>query len=145
MYYNGTFDCYAKIIKHEGIKGLWTSWSANVVRNSLINCAELASYDQYKQMILERELMRDATPCYLTCAFGAGFTACIFGSPLDVLTTRHMNSPGKYKSPLDCGIQIVKNEGPLALYKGFVPNVLRLGVFNMVLQVTIEKIKKNFF
>jgi solute carrier family 25 uncoupling protein 8/9 len=45
LHYSGTMDCYRKIIKHEGIKGLWTSWSANCFRNSVINCAELASYD----------------------------------------------------------------------------------------------------
>jgi solute carrier family 25 (mitochondrial uncoupling protein), member 8/9 len=133
MYYNGTLDCYKKIIRHEGVLGLWTSWSANCVRNSIINCAELASYDQYKQIILQRGLMKDSTPCYLTCAFGAGFTACIFGSPLDVLTTRHMNSPGKYSSPFDVLRQTIKHEGVLALYKGFIPNVARLGIFNMVL------------
>lgn len=108
------------------------------MRNSIINCAELASYDQYKQIMIENGIMRDATPCYLVCAFGAGFTACIFGSPLDLLTTRHMNSPGKYKSPLDVVVQTVKHEGVLAMYKGFIPNVLRLGMFNMVLQATIE-------
>ena len=45
VWYKGTVDCYSKIIKQEGVKGLWTSWSANVVRNSLINAAEIASYD----------------------------------------------------------------------------------------------------
>jgi len=89
--------------------------------------------------------MADATPCYLTCAFGAGFTAVIFGSPLDCLTTRHMNSPGKYKSPLDVVVRTISEEGITALYKGFVPNVLRLGAFNMVLQVTIEQIRKKYF
>jgi solute carrier family 25 uncoupling protein 8/9 len=133
VYYNGTWDCYKKTVQMEGIKGLWTSWSANCVRNSVINCAELASYDQYKQMILESGLMADGTPCYLTCAFGAGFTACIFGSPLDVLTTRHMNSPGKYKNPVDVILTTVREEGVTALYKGFTPNVVRLGAFNMVL------------
>ena len=48
MHYKGTYDCYSKIIKNEGVKGLWTSWSANCFRNSVINCAELASYDHYK-------------------------------------------------------------------------------------------------
>jgi solute carrier family 25 uncoupling protein 8/9 len=48
MHYTGTMDCYSKIVRNEGIKGLWTSWSANCFRNSVINCAELASYDQYK-------------------------------------------------------------------------------------------------
>ena len=50
--YKGSLDCYKKIWQHEGVKGLWTSWSANVVRNSVINAAELASYDQYKQILV---------------------------------------------------------------------------------------------
>jgi len=137
-------DCYKKILKHEGIGGLWTSWSANVVRNSIINAAELASYDQYKQMILEKGLMRDATPCYLTCAFAAGFTAVIFGSPLDFCTTRHMNNPDKYNNPIDVMVKTFRQEGPTAFYKGFVPNVARLGTFNMILWFTLENIRKSY-
>jgi solute carrier family 25 (mitochondrial uncoupling protein), member 8/9 len=138
MRYSGALDCYQKIIKLEGVSGLWTSWSANVVRNSIINAAELASYDQYKQILIQGNYMRDATPCYLTCAFGAGFTAVIVGSPLDIVTTRQMNSPGMYKNPYDCLSQIIKKEGILALYKGFLPNVARLGCFNMILWATLE-------
>jgi solute carrier family 25 uncoupling protein 8/9 len=88
--------------------------------------------------------MKDASPCHLICAFGAGFTAVVFGSPLDICTTRHMNSPGKFKSPIDCLSQIVTKEGPTALYKGFLPNVARLGAFNMVLWFTIEKIRSKY-
>jgi len=127
-----------KVIKGEGIRGLWTSWSANVFRNSIINCAELASYDQYKQMLLTSGLMDDAIPCHLTSAFGAGVTACLFGSPLDVLTTRHMTSPGKYSGPADVIMSTIKAEGLGALYKGFIPNVTRLAGFNMVLWLTLE-------
>ena len=87
--------------------------------------------------------MQEGTACYLTSAFGAGFTACIFGSPLDVLTTRHMNSPGKYKGPLDVASKIVRKEGIFVLYKGFTPNVARLGLFNMILWLTIENVKKR--
>ena len=131
-------DCYRKIIKQEGVRGLWTSWSANVVRNSIINAAELASYDQYKQMITQSGIMEDAMPAHLTCAFGAGFTAVIFGSPLDFCTTRQMNNPQVYRTPIDVFTKTIKNEGPTAFYKGFIPNVARMGVFNMVLQVTLE-------
>jgi len=102
IWYSGTIDCYQKTIQREGVSGLWTSWSANVVRNSIINAAEIASYDQYKEILVQGGYMRDASPCHLTCAFGAGFTAVVFGSPLDICTTRHMNSPGKFKSPIDC-------------------------------------------
>ena len=137
-FYKGTTDCYVKIIRKEGVSALWTSWSANVVRNSVINAAEIASYDQYKQMLTHSGLMEEGTPCYLACAFGAGMTAAVFGSPFDVITTRHMNSPGVYKSPVDCAIQMVRSDGLGVLYKGFVPNVCRLGSFNICLWLTFE-------
>ena len=63
--------------------------------------------------------MEDATPCHLVCGFAAGFTAVIFGSPFDIVTTRHMNSPGKYAGPADCFKSILREGGPQALYKGF--------------------------
>lgn len=89
-------------------------------------------------MIIQNGLMNDGTPCHMTCAFGAGFTAVVFGSPLDIVTTRHMNSPGKFKTPIECLLSIVVNEGLPALYKGFIPNVARLGAFNMILWATLE-------
>ena len=46
--YNGSFDTYSKLIKEGGVKNLWTGWGPNVMRNSIINAAELASYDQFK-------------------------------------------------------------------------------------------------
>lgn len=89
-------------------------------------------------MLIESGMMSDDIPCHLTSAAGAGFTACVLGSPLDVLTTRHMNNPGKYKNVPDVVIRTLKDEGPRALYKGFVPNVVRLSSFNMVLWLCIE-------
>lgn len=46
--YNGSFDCYRKILAADGIAGLWVGAIPNIMRNSIINSAELASYDQYK-------------------------------------------------------------------------------------------------
>ena len=114
------------------------------MRNSIINCAELASYDQYKQMLISYEIMNDDIPCHLTSAIGAGLTACIFGSPLDVLTTRHMTQPGKFSGPADVIKSTLKTEGFTALYKGFIPNFTRLAGFNMVLWLTLEQIRKRY-
>ena len=88
--------------------------------------------------------MEYASPCYLVCAFSAGFTAVIFGSPLDFCTTRHINNPGVYKNPIDVMATTLRAEGPTAFYKGFVPNVARLGCFNMVLWLTLENIRAKF-
>lgn len=88
--------------------------------------------------------MEEGAPLYMTCAFGCGFTAVIFGSPMDIVTTRHMNSPGVFKSPWHCLTSIIKEEGMFAMYKGFIPNVARLGGFNMCLWLTVETLKKNY-
>lgn len=101
--YNGCIDCYKQIFKEGGVKNLWTGWGPNVMRNSVINAAELASYDQYKQTMVEKGFMKDGVLCHITCASMAGFTACCVGSPVDVLKTRIMNAaPGTFSNPLEC-------------------------------------------
>jgi solute carrier family 25 uncoupling protein 8/9 len=48
--YAGAMDAYAKIVRQEGFAALWTGIGPNVARNAIINAAELASYDQVKQV-----------------------------------------------------------------------------------------------
>lgn len=43
--YKGCIDCYSQIIKTQGITGLWVGIIPNILRNSVINAAEIASYD----------------------------------------------------------------------------------------------------
>ena len=101
--YSGSMDCYGQLIKEGGVKNLWTGWGPNCIRNSVINAAELASYDTYKQWAIGSGFFKDGIPCHLWCACCAGFTACVVGSPVDVLKTRIMNAPlGTYSSPIHC-------------------------------------------
>ena len=50
--YKGTIDCYRRSYADAGIRGFWVGLVPNVLRNSVVNAAEMASYDQYKQMFL---------------------------------------------------------------------------------------------
>jgi len=43
--YSSSLDCYRKIIAEKGVTGLWIGVLPNMARNSIINAAELASYD----------------------------------------------------------------------------------------------------
>lgn len=98
--YASSMDCYKKTFAKDGMKGLWVGWGPNVMRNSIINAAELAAYDQFKQTFLLMG-MPDNILMHISCAFGAGFVACIVGSPVDVLKTRMMNiAPGSTQTPL---------------------------------------------
>lgn len=43
--YKGCLDCYSKIYAADGIRGFWVGIVPNILRNSVINAAEIASYD----------------------------------------------------------------------------------------------------
>jgi solute carrier family 25 (mitochondrial uncoupling protein), member 8/9 len=91
--YNGSIDAYRKIIAEEGVKGLYSGLFPNMIRNSIMNAAELASYDQIKSSILKRfpKVNPDSKFLHFTCGLSAGFIAVIFASPADVIKTRVMN------------------------------------------------------
>ena len=146
--YRNTTVAYSTILKEEGIKGFWTGWGPNVVRNSVINASEMISYTEIKKYILQQNLMQDGVPLHLTSGFLAGFCAVCCGSPVDVMKTRIMNakkgSGEAYKNVFDCFIQILTKEGPFAFYKGFAPNVLRIGTWNMFMFFAYESFKRLY-
>lgn len=86
-----------------------------------------------------------ATTTHGLCAFGAGFVAVCFGSPVDVLKTRLMNAtPGQKTGAFAIIAEMFKNEGPLAFYKGFTVNFLRIGSWNVAMFLFLEQIKNQF-
>ncbi|XP_049569141.1 mitochondrial uncoupling protein 3 isoform X2 [Orcinus orca] len=117
--YSGTMDAYRTIAREEGVRGLWKGTLPNITRNAIINCAEMVTYDIIKEKLLNYHLLTDNFPCHFVSAFGAGFCATVVASPVDVVKTRYMNSPsGQYRSPFDCMLKMVTQEGPTAFYKG---------------------------
>ncbi|XP_077448430.1 dicarboxylate carrier UCP2-like [Stigmatopora argus] len=142
--YNGTLDAYRTIARNEGVRGLWKGCMPNITRNAIVNCAELVTYDIFKEVILKYDLMSDNLPCHFTAAFGAGFCTTVVASPVDVVKTRFMNSgANQYSGAINCALAMMKNEGPAAFYKGFMPSFLRLGSWNIVMFVTYEQIKRG--
>nr|DAD28394.1 TPA_asm: hypothetical protein HUJ06_029862 [Nelumbo nucifera] len=137
--YSGALNAYSTIVKQEGVGALWTGIGPNVARNAIINAAELASYDQVKQTILKIPGFTDNVFTHLLSGLGAGFFAVCIGSPVDVVKSRMMGD-STYKSTLDCFIKTLKNDGPLAFYKGFIPNFGRLGSWNVIMFLTLEQV-----
>ncbi|KAK4393973.1 Mitochondrial uncoupling protein 5 [Sesamum angolense] len=116
----------------------------------LVTASQLASYDQFKEMILERDLMKDGLGTHVTASFAAGFVAAVASNPVDVIKTRVMNMKveagmaAPYSGAVDCAMKTIKAEGPMALYKGFIPTISRQGPFTIVLFVTLEQVRKLF-
>jgi solute carrier family 25 uncoupling protein 8/9 len=140
--YSGSLNAYSTIVKQEGVRALWTGIGPNVARNAIINAAELASYDQVKEAVLKIPGFTDNVVTHLIAGLGAGFFAVCVGSPVDVVKSRMMGDSSAYKNTLDCFVKTLKNDGPLAFYKGFIPNFGRLGAWNVIMFLTLEQAKK---
>lgn len=52
--YPSAFAAYGIIARADGVKGLWTGVGPNIGRNAIINAAELASYDQVRELAAAR-------------------------------------------------------------------------------------------
>ncbi|XP_048453584.1 mitochondrial uncoupling protein 2-like isoform X2 [Rhincodon typus] len=122
---------------YDSVKHFYTSGSdgtlPNIIRNSVVNCSELVTYDLIKEGLIKYNFMTDNLPCHFCSAFGAGFCTTIVASPVDVVKTRYMNSaPGQYSSALSCSFIMLTKEGFTAFYKGFMPSFLRLGSWNVI-------------
>ncbi|KAK7289711.1 hypothetical protein RIF29_03567 [Crotalaria pallida] len=139
--YSGAMDAYSTIARQEGLGALWTGLGPNIARNAIINAAELASYDQVKQTILKIPGFLDNGFTHLLAGLGAGLFAVFIGSPVDVVKSRMMGD-SSYKTTFDCFLKTSLNEGFLAFYKGFLPNFGRVGVWNVIMFLTLEQAKR---
>ncbi|KAI8550268.1 hypothetical protein RHMOL_Rhmol06G0091800 [Rhododendron molle] len=146
--YKSVVDAISQMAKQEGVTSLWRGSSLTVNRAMIVTASQLASYDQFKETILEKGLMKDGLGTHVTASFAAGFVASVASNPVDVIKTRVMNmrvEPGMaapYSGALDCALKTVRAEGPMALYKGFIPTISRQGPFTVVLFVTLEQVRK---
>ncbi|KAL0669023.1 hypothetical protein Bca4012_031727 [Brassica carinata] len=139
--YTGALNAYSTIVRQEGVRALWTGLGPNVARNAIINAAELASYDQVKQTILKIPGFTDNVVTHILSGLGAGFFAVCIGSPVDVVKSRMMGDSA-YKNTIDCFVKTLQSDGPMAFYKGFIPNFGRLGSWNVIMFLTLEQAKK---
>lgn len=146
--YTSVVDAISRMARSEGVTSLWRGSSLTVNRAMIVTASQLASYDQIKEAIFEKGVMRDGLGTHVTASFAAGFVASVASNPIDVIKTRVMNmrvEPGvapPYAGAIDCAVKTVRLEGPMALYKGFIPTISRQGPFTVVLFVTLEQVRK---
>lgn len=148
--YKSVVDAISQMSKQEGIASLWRGSALTVNRAMIVTASQLATYDQAKEMILEKGVMSDGIGTHVAASFAAGFVASVASNPIDVIKTRVMNMKleaggvAPYSGALDCAMKTVRTEGVMALYKGFIPTISRQGPFTVVLFVTLEQVRKLF-
>lgn len=139
--YTGTTDAFRKIFAEEGFFGFWKGLEATALRHIVWNAGYFGCI-QYVKSVLPKAKSKNET---MINNFAAGTIGGTFGTilntPFDVVKSRvqgHISGPPKYNWAFPALATIVREEGLGALYKGFVPKVLRLGPGGGILLVTFE-------
>ncbi|KAM3959159.1 uncoupling protein Bmcp mitochondrial [Aphomia sociella] len=149
----GLVRCFVSIYRAEGARALWRGAAATSQRAAVIAAVELPAYDACKRRL--QPALGDAPGNHLASSLLASLGSAVASTPLDVVRTRLMNQrkmkdhiakPHEmiYKGTIDCFLQTVRNEGFLALYKGFIPTWLRMGPWNIIFFITYEQLKQFY-
>eukprot|EP00750_Incisomonas_marina_P033387 INCI9833.1.p1 GENE.INCI9833.1~~INCI9833.1.p1 ORF type:complete len:288 (-),score=46.92 INCI9833.1:122-985(-) len=132
----------ADILRKEGLGGIYKGVVPTIAKQSLNQASRFFVYNNYAAFMKTRLGTKDLDTQW--AVFGgmiAGTASSFVNQPVDTIKTRMQGvGAGRYKSTIDCVVQTVKNEGPLALYKGLIPRLGRVvpgqgiifGVYNFV-------------
>merc|ERR1712137_785017 len=123
--YSGMVDVYVKTIKSDGIQGLYRGFVISCVGIFIYRGMYFGLYDSLKPILLGEN-----PSLFLSFILGwsVTVTAGLMSYPIDTIRRRMMMTSGaavKYKNSMDCGMQVVKNEGVGTLFKGAGANILR--------------------
>ena len=132
-----------------GLAGFWAGVQPNVARTFLVNAAELGTYDQAKNMLINDYGMKEGAVAHVSASGIAGFTSATVSTPVDVVKTRLMAQAGQgakeYSGMVEAlfhpSRSILAKEGVSALYKGFTPIFWRKIIWCSVFFVSYEKLR----
>jgi len=79
-----------------------------------------------------------------TAGWIGGIAQVLSGQPFDTIKVRLQTQSHLYSSPLECLSTTVRNEGPLALYKGTLTPLLGIGVCVSIQFGVLEQMKRFF-
>jgi len=139
--YKNVFDALLRISREEGVLTMWRGCGPTVARAVVLNAAQLATYDQAKQII--KVYLGDNLATHFTASLISGFISTAVSIPIDMAKTRIQTmKAGEYKNSLDCIVKTARSEGVLSLWKGFTPYFLRLGPHTIITFIVLEQLNK---
>jgi len=140
--YKHCFDGLFRMVREEGFSSLARGMTPNVVRAVLMHASQLASYDYFKRALLTTGYFKDNIGLHFTASFAAGTVATTVCSPADVLKSRIMNASGPgSSSTLNAITTAIRNEGPMFMFKGWVPAWSRLQPTTILIFICLEQLK----
>ena len=148
--YTGMIDCVVKTVKAEGPLALYNGLESTLWRHILWNAGYFGCIFQVRALIPQAHDKGTQMRNDLIAGATGGTFGTILNTPMDVVKSRIQNSPKiagaipKYNWAWPAVGTVLKEEGFSALYKGFLPKVLRLGPGGGILLVVFTGVMDFF-
>jgi solute carrier family 25 (mitochondrial 2-oxodicarboxylate transporter), member 21 len=150
--YSGMLDVVAKIVRQEGPLALYNGLESTLWRHILWNGGYFGCIFQVRAQLPKPQPGNRSQQVRNDLIAGAigGTAGTIVNTPMDVVKSRIQNSPKvagtvpKYNWAWPAVATVFREEGPAALYKGFIPKVLRLGPGGGILLVVFTAVTDVF-
>ncbi|EGV65872.1 mitochondrial aspartate-glutamate transporter agc1 [Yamadazyma tenuis] len=151
--YDNSIDCFKKIIKNEGFKGLYSGLAAQLVGVAPEKAIKLTVNDLIRGIGTD-EKGKITMPWEVLAGSSAGACQVIFTNPLEIVKIRLQMQGGQRNKVLKPGEiphkqltagQIIKQLGVKGLYKGASACLLRDVPFSAIYFPTYANIKKHIF
>ena len=148
--YSTAREAIMDTLRKDSVWGLWKGVRVSMLRSMVWTGVQLPCNSYLKERWFP---VRPESTVYAlyqdgVCAMGSSFAALCFQNPLDVVRTRLFNQPhdnSLYKRSLpQVFMQILRAEGPTALYKGFWAYYLRAGPHSVLTFAFIGQFKRLF-
>lgn len=141
--YNGTFDCFKKIIKNEGVSRLYRGISAPILMEAPKRATKFAANDKWGQFYRQQFGVDKMTqPLSILTGATAGATESFVVVPFELVKIRLQDKKSTYNGPLDVVQKIVRQEGLLAMYNGLEATLWRHIFWNAGYFGSIFKIRE---
>ena len=148
--YTGMIDCVVKTVKTEGPLALYNGLESTLWRHILWNAGYFGCIFQVRELIPKANDKSQQMRNDIIAGSTGGTVGTILNTPMDVVKSRIQNSPKvagsipKYNWAWPAIGTVMREEGFAALYKGFLPKVLRLGPGGGILLVVFTGVMDFF-
>mmetsp|Transcript_9258 Transcript_9258/g.18860 ORF Transcript_9258/g.18860 Transcript_9258/m.18860 type:complete len:278 (+) Transcript_9258:1220-2053(+) len=128
--------------RSEGFHGFYRGFGVTMLMQGPAVATYLTTYEKAKGEIVRRTDLHTGSPMvHLLAGITAETLSCIFWVPMEVLKQRMQVGQGS--STVSIMSNIIKEQGPLGLYRGYWLTIGVFGPYAMFYWMTYERLKEN--
>ena len=155
--YTSVQNCLSRIANEEGLAALWRGATPTVARATLLSACQMGVTSQTKGYLIDSGYFGqdgqygNGIPMLFCATLVSSFCANIVANPFDVMKSRLQNMPipdrssgqkPMYDGMKDCFIKSIKADGPLVLWRGFVPAFVKLAPYSVISLTLLDKLTR---